>query len=808
ELNTDSVINAFTVEQVKEFNATHTYLTGICNIEGVGARDRETSDIAYFTHVKSRVELSLDKKTAIVYEKLNNQKIRIKALNQSKDDSKWQNGEFLVEVPAEIMNMEINSVTCNKPGVTIDAYELYQDENGKYFIRIITTNDEPDDYDIVIDCNLVPDPRVATVNKEFILYAYNELTHEYLNDTLDKYDVNQNNNTTEKVGKAEDRMDILAPTSLLTMETITDYDETADSEITIAPNVALVNRDERQAKINIHLTNNYSNPISDVRILGKIPYENNTYIINDVDLKSEFTTEMTSNGVNIPEELPNDIKQNTTVYYSTKENPTKDLQNAENGWKTKDEVADWSNIKSYLICLNDSKIRSGQEIEFNYDVTLPENVTLNMAAFSTHAVYFNLDTEDGMIRLYTEPTKVGVRIVKKYELDLTKYRLNSLAKIPGVTYSLKYSVKNAEDELVEKQNILTTDENGNVVLKGLFAGIEYTLKEIKTPIECELNDEEITFIVDENENLTLTGENKNKSYNNSKLQLDLEDEIRAKIQINKTKNGTDIKLNNVIFDVADEEGNHITGKTRDGFAEIAGISLNKIYTLTEKSVPSEIQKNNGIFKFRVYKNQEQEIKLETIENTLLSETAELEDLENAINPIVKVKVEDEIRYTLNVLKKDKQGNPLSNIVFELVGENGNVTFATNNDGEYTLSRLNLNETYKLKEIIAAGCYLNSETDNSITFKVERNATTGKLELKNLAESGDTKLIGTPELTEEGIKANLSVVLENEKVPTYKLKVIKKNEDGELLPGARFELKRVDDGKRYVAVTDQNGEIEF
>ena len=806
ELNTDSIINTFTVEQVKEFNATHTYLTGICNIEGVGARDRETSDIAYFTHEKSRVSLSLDKKTAIVYEKLNNQKIRIKTLNQSKDDSKWQNGEFLVEVPAEIMNMEINSVTCSKPDVTIDAYELYQDENEKYFIRIITTNDEPDSYEIVIDCNLIPDPRVATVSKSFKLYAYNEFAHEYIVDISDIYDVNQNNDTTEKVGKAEAKIDILAPTSLITMETITDYDETTDSEITIAPNVALVNRDERQAKINIHLTNNYTNEISNVRILGKIPYENNTYIINDVNLKSEFTTEMTSNGVNIPEELPNDIKQNTTVYYSTKENPTKDLQNAENGWKTKDEVADWSNVKSYLICLNDSKLASGQEIEFNYDVTLPENVTLNMAAFSTHAVYFNLDTEDGMIRLYTEPTKVGVRIVKKYVLDLTKYKLNSSVTIPGVTYSLKYSVKNAEGELVEKQNILTTDENGKIILQGLFADTEYTLKEIKAPIECELNDDEIKFTVDENDSLTLTGNNKNNSYSNSKLQLDLEDEIRAKIQINKTKKGTDIKLNNVYFDIADEEGNHITAKTQNGYVEIPGVSLGKTYTLTEKVTPNSVEKNEGKFKFKLTRQGLTDINIEVLESSLLKGEYIFENNLNEICPVIKVNVEDEIRYNLNINKKDNEGNAIKNIKFELSEENSTskVISLTNASGECMFNRLSLGKTYILKETSANGYYVDGENDY-ITLKVERD---GTLQITKFESNGNIKVLGNPTITEDGIDVNLNVTLENEKIPTYDLKVIKKNEEGYTLSGARFKLKRVFDGKEIVLKVDENGEGIF
>ncbi|MBR4260349.1 MAG: MucBP domain-containing protein, partial [Clostridia bacterium] len=608
--------------------------------------------------------------------------------------------------------------------------------------------------------------------------------------------------------KAEAKIDILAPTSLITMETITDYDETTDSEITIAPNVALVNRDERQAKINIHLTNNYTNEISNVRILGKIPYENNTYIINDVNLKSEFTTEMTSNGVNIPEELPNDIKQNTTVYYSTKENPTKDLQNAENGWKTKEKVEDWSEIKSYLICINDCKIASGQEVKFNYDVTLPENVTLNMAAFSTHAVYFNLDTEDGMIKLYTEPTKVGVRIVKKYVLDLTKYKLNSSVIIPGVTYSLKYSVKNAEGDLVEKQSILTTDENGKIVLQGLFAGIEYTLKEVKAPVECELNDGEIKFIVDENDSLTVTGITKDSSYieTDNVLKIDLENEIKAKIQINKYKKDTNIKINNVYFEAESEDGEHLQGKTKDGFVEIPGVSLGKVYTLREIATPNAVEKNNGEFKFRLTRQGLTEINIEVLESSLLKDEYILENNANEICPVIKVNVEDEIRYNININKIDNEGNAIKNVKFEISEENSEskVAAQTSASGECLFSRLSLNKTYILKEISATGYFIDGENDY-ITIKVERD---GTLQITKFETNGNITVIGNPVLTEDGVNANLNITLENEKIPTYDLKIIKKNEEGYTLSGARFKLKRVFDGKEVALKVDENGEGIF
>ena len=806
ELDTEAIINNYTLEELKEVGATYTYLTGICNIESVGSVDKNTADIAYFIHEKSRVSISLEKRNAVVYEKLNNEKIYIDTIKYLNDDAKWKNGEFLVEVPAEILNMEINSISCNNAGVAIEAYELYQDENGKYFIRIITKNEEAINYKITIDCNLIPDPRVATVNREFRLFAHNEYSNEYLVDIEDVYDVNLNNNKTEKVGYSSTNLFIAAPTSLITMETITDYDENTDSEITIAPNVALVNREERQAKININLTNNYTNAISDLRILGKIPYENNKYILTDKDLKSEFTTQITENGINIPNDLPKNIKNSTTIYYSENQNPTKDIENAENGWKTKENVEDWSKIVSYIICINDCKIAKGQSLKFNYDVTLPENVSLNKASYSTHAVYFDLNTEDGKLRLYTEPTKVGLRIVKKYELELTKYKIHSDLTIPGVTYLLKYNLKNYEDQIEEKQKIITTDENGKIEINGLFGGVEYTLKEIKVPDECELNDEEIKFVIGNDDNCIVTGNNKNNSYSNNILKLELEDEIKVKIKINKTKKDSDVKVSGVVFEIVGEDGNSITGKTKDGLLELSGIKLGKLYTLTEKNVPSAVEKNLGVFKFKIIRQESGDISVEVIENSLLKNEYTFEEKEDEICPILNLNIENEIRYSLNITKKDNEGNLINNIYFSLENENHTLsaTMKTDDLGKCSINRLSLGETYILKEVKAFGYFCDKDNDY-ISFRIERD---GNLKITRFDKNGNIKVVGEPTITEDDLNANFNITLENEKIPTYNLKIIKKNEFGELLSGARFELKNLSNGKKQEVVVNPNGEAEF
>lgn len=60
---------------------------------------------------------------------------------------------------------------------------------------------------------------------------------------------------------------------------------------------------------------------------------------------SNFSAVMVGSGISVPDE----IKNYTTVYYSEKTSPTKDLNASNNGWTT--SVSDFSKIKSYLIVI-------------------------------------------------------------------------------------------------------------------------------------------------------------------------------------------------------------------------------------------------------------------------------------------------------------------------------------------------------------------------------------------------------------------------------------------------------------------------
>lgn len=804
ELEVEKVLKDFTKEQVKDVNMVYTYLTGICNIEGQSAGVANRIDSAKYISEKSNTKISVQTTKIPTQESLNNQKIYIDTLYQDGVVAKWQNGEFLVEVPKEIINMNIKNVSVNNNNVNILAYDLYK-QNDRYFIKIITENEELANYRITIDCEMTPDPREPSSNKTIKLYNYNKYCNEYYYETEDVYDVDSDNKKDEKVGTASTNINLLSPTELITLETITNYNDKTDNEITIAPNVAEVENNTKEATINVSLTNNYPNTITGVQILGKIPFEGNTYNINGKDLKSKFSTSLTNEGIIVPEEL----KEKVVVYYSEKENPNKDIQDSTNGWTLKENVQDFSKIKTYLIDFKEYTIEVGKGYTFNYTVNLPENVSYNLASFSNHAVYYELATEGGKLSLATEPNKVGVRIVKKFDFNLTKYKINSRLTIPGVTYILKYEEENDEGDIEERTRILTTDNEGKIKLENLYVEKTYKLQEIKVPNTCELDAEEKVFTINADGTVNIQGTVKSSNFvDNKNFNIELEDEVKYNLEINKAKLGGAVPIDGVRFRLEDEQGNRENVRTLNGIAILEGLHLDKVYTLTENSVPANCEINNGEFKFKVVR-ENGNLTLQTITNTLLSSSPVIQDEPNVLTPVLKVNVQNEIKYELNLLKQDKQGNKLPNVQFTIKGEGFGTDgskFSTNKDGKLTVYGLSFGKEYSLEETKAEGYYLDSTKNNKINFKVDR--TSGGLRLSKWEKGEAVIEASSPSVTENALIASLDVVIENEKIPTYNLKLVKVNKDGEKLQGAEFKLTSLDTNKEQTAITNENGEFTF
>ena len=736
--------------------------------------------------------------------------------NTNYNEVKWKNGIFLVKLPEEIIDAQINNVEINNSSVNIESYELIEQDNCRY-IKIVTKNDSPATYEITIDVDLSPDPRKATSTRNIELYASNENGENYYYKAQDIYDVNNNLNTEEQVNYRTTSISMISPNSLLTNQVASDYDDKGSEVISpqiadIKPIYAVVDQEQevQTVKIGVQLKNNYASTTSEIQILGKIPFEGNTYVINGADLGSTFTSKMTNAGIELPEEL----KEIATVYYSENENPSKDLNDSANGWKPAEEVANWDNVKTYLIDLGNYVMPTGKEFVFNYVVEIPNGLAFNEVAYSHHAIYFCLDTDEGKYRTETEPNKLGLRIAEKYNLELTKYQTGKDKLVPGATYRIT-------DEETGESKTGVTNAEGKLAISNLYAEKAYIVQEIKTPDDYELNSNIIRFIghVDEEGNLSIertegfikgdmtVTKADGEEY---KVNVEVEDEVKASIKITKKEEGTETLLKGVRFKLTgyglSENGRSVTTNA-NGEATLRGLTVEQEYTLEE--VKAEGYYLASPIKFKIVNN-DGNYSVEVLEGDNLEQNT-IED--NGI-PTINITLDNEKipTYDLEVIKI-KRTTPVEE------GENGEGTeettylegakfrlykgteelgeYITDSEGKLTIAGLyqyeedkSIDQTYTLKEVLAPSGYAKVK---DIKFKAQSEEGT----LKEINEDGEES--DSSRFTVEGNTIKLTV----EDSPSFKL-IKKDGETGEALPNTKFAIYNVDEGE--VEARNSKGEI--
>ena len=819
ELDTKKILADFTKEEVEDINLIYTYVTGICNIEGQQQGIIKDMDCVYYVSEKSNGKISVETERIPTQDVLNN-KIYISAETNRYGDAKWKDGEFLVELPQEIIRMEINKVSIDNENVKLVAYDLYEND-GKYFIKIITSNENPESFKITVDCDMTPDPRSPSINRAIKLYSYNKYRNIYYHEGQDEYDVDSDNNTNENVGTSITNFYLLSPTSLITLETITNYNK--ENEITIAPNVAALEKDQRQAQINVGLTNNYPNVVSGVQILGKIPFEGNKFILNDKNLASNFTTTMTNDGITIPEEL----KEKTMVYYSEKENPDKDLLNADNGWTLKEDVKDFSKIKTYLIDLTQYTIDIGKNHSFSYTVNVPEGISYNSTSYSNHAVFYELNTSGGKLQLSTEPNKVGLRIVRKYKLQINKSKQGfEQTKVSGATYTVDFS--DAEGNVTTR--ILTTNSDGIVNMKNLFIGVTYTVKELKSPDNYSLNNEVLQFKVIEDETGKLQLETNFEKISLNKADelviINTQDEPKYNVTITKIDSLTKEPLTGVYF-ICNGKA-YITD--RNGKITLEKLEKDIQYTLKELNTEGYYTLDNITFK--LVKAENENIKIES--NNENFKNAQIQNNEEDLVE-VNVNLENEKipTYNLQILKVEEnlketdieKLKPLKGSMFKLEGKDlsKEEKFETDENGNITIPNLYqyvdgkaITGKYILQELQAPNGYSNNAEE--IEFNVVKNAEnnleiniTNKEQLITLkdviVENGTIKLIiqDKPLFKLTKTDSKTGKPLANAQFVIYEIDSNKNDIDYAKDVNGNYVGTINNDGK-YVVTTDETGTI--
>lgn len=334
--------------------------------------------------------------------------------------------------------------------------------------------------------------------------------------------------------------------------------------------------------------------------------------------------------------------------------------------------------------------------------------------------WYNLAGDTEVNIAWDETTQTTVENeLKKGQIKVIKVdKDNNKLRIPGVTFE----VLNEKNELLEK---IVTDTNGEAITKR-YSVRDYEnikLHEIETDQWYVLNDEVKTIKLEANQIKSITFENEKK---------------KGQIQVIKIdKDNHEIKLQGVVFDVLDEQGNVVDTITTDknGEAITKLLPIDQQYTLQE---------------------------VETLEEYLLSEETKKVELQE--NQITSVTFENELKKgQVKVIKVDKYNNEikLEGVKFNVLDEDNNVvdTLITNEDGEATSKKLRIDKQYKLQEVETLEIY--DLTEETKTVELKENQITG-VTFENELKKAKINIIKVDkdnnEIKLEGIKFN---ILDNE-----------------------------------------------
>ena len=211
ELDDEYITTNYTKEQFDELQYIESNLVGYLGGTYIGSDTHQ----AHYEAPYSIADIGISNNTISTQSTEKNEKITITARNDSSSNQVgWVNGSFIVKLPDEIIDAQINDVQINNSNVWLTSYELIE-QDGTKLIKINTENntETPQTYSITIDVDLTPDPRVATTTKNIELYASNEETSEYYYNSNDIYDVNDNLNTEEKVNYDTTSLSMVSPNS-------------------------------------------------------------------------------------------------------------------------------------------------------------------------------------------------------------------------------------------------------------------------------------------------------------------------------------------------------------------------------------------------------------------------------------------------------------------------------------------------------------------------------------------------------------------------------------------------------------------
>ena len=208
-----------------------------------------------------------------------------------------------------------------------------------------------------------------------------------------------------------------APTGLVAVNSTSNYNTVGSITTSVRQGVKEdlidIYSEAKAATMEIVVMNNNENTVSDVSILGRIPFKGVKDIETGEDLGTTLDTKLI--GPIVSDER-NGVAFN--IYYSENGEANNDLNNSENGWTM--NPTSFENIKSYLIVPQDENYEMQETaiLRFTYQYEIPANLTHNENIYGTFLAYYTNNSEIAKTDEKATPDTIGLTTGEGPELNL------------------------------------------------------------------------------------------------------------------------------------------------------------------------------------------------------------------------------------------------------------------------------------------------------------------------------------------------------------------------------------------------------
>ena len=400
---TNSSLEKSTFENIEKISsktnlkAKYTYVEEVVEVE--------TEEISTkLLDTTTKVNLVMDRDNLSTLEMNENVEIRIELNNAVDSSDIYGHSVFELEIPETIEVFEIiNASLLYAEGLEITAVESI---DNKIVITIdgiqdginsgVLTNGTNIVLNANIKANLFTPAKTEVIN---LTYANNEATN-YENEGATKCEFNYS-----------------APTGVVTVNSISNYDTIGSVTTSVRQgeqeDIIDIYSDAKVATMEIIIMNNNQNTVSNVAVLGRIPFAGVKDILTAEELGTTTDTKLVSG-------LVSDERNNSefTIYYSENGEANKDLEDSLNGWTTNPESFD--NIKSYLILPAEAnyEMQEAEILRFTYQYEIPGNLSHNENFYGTFLAYYTNNSELAVTEEKSGPDKVGLTTGEGPELSL------------------------------------------------------------------------------------------------------------------------------------------------------------------------------------------------------------------------------------------------------------------------------------------------------------------------------------------------------------------------------------------------------